>query len=249
MLLRSPIIMALASFVVIATAPAHPIPTLVVEADFAPDRTVEVRVNMDPRLFLAAVPSTLPPVPGSWWLDQDEPSRAKTADLARNLLERTLYLQTGPSALQTQWEIVAIESNLATPLTSAVAEVHLLARAKAPLAPEALEFTVTLAREAAVPLILVNRVMPDGQPQPQSIFPGESSRAFPLPAAPMASLSPLTNVADASSATPAPSSASLTVRFALAAALLAALLLLAKIGMPGRKEKAIPDHPKPTTKA
>lgn len=248
MLPRRSIITAFAGFVLIAAAPAHPIPTLVVEADFSPDRTVELRVNMDPRLFLAAIPSTLPPVPGSWWLDQDEASRAKTADLARDLLARTLHLQTGQEALESQWEIVAIESNLATPLTSAVAEVHLLARAKTPLAPESLEFTVTLARDAAVPLILVNRVTPDGQPQPQSIYPGESSRAFPLPAAQSASPSPTKDVAESPSS-PDPSSASLAFRLVLAAGLLIALLALAKIGLPGRKEKGIPNQPNPTTKA
>lgn len=175
---------ALMALVFILTAvriQAHPIPTLVVEAIFHPDRTCELKVNLDPRLFLHEVPSTLPPVPGSWWWDQSEADRAANQDRARQYLASTLQFTFGTSQVEPGWAVQAIDSTLTTELSPTSAEVHLLARCRVEPTAEAREFKLTLARSAVVPVILLNSR--EGNPQilPQSVYPGETSRAHPLP--------------------------------------------------------------------
>ena len=49
---------------------AHVVPNMTVEADFAADGVYTLSINVDPRTFLAADPTTLPPVPGSWYREQ-----------------------------------------------------------------------------------------------------------------------------------------------------------------------------------
>lgn len=156
---------------------AHPIPTLVVEAEFHPDHTCEIRVNMDPRLFLHEVPSTLPPVPGSWWLDQDDVARAQTSEKARAHLDRTLHFTWNDAPMRPGWEVIAIDSTLATELTPTSAEVHLLARSRVPLHPLQGELKARLEKSSAVPLILLT-TGPGSKQVPQSVYPGESSRGF-----------------------------------------------------------------------
>ncbi|WP_265596368.1 hypothetical protein [Verrucomicrobium sp. BvORR106] len=173
--------MALALILTAVRIQAHPIPTLVVEAIFHPDRACELKVNLDPRLFLHEVPSTLPPVPGSWWRDQDETERAKNLDRARQYLAGTLQFVFNSSSSQPPWEVQAIDSMLNTEISATTAEVHLLARCRVNLPTDAKEFKVTLARNAAVPVILLNSELGNPKVVPQSVYPGESSRAFSVP--------------------------------------------------------------------
>ena len=175
---------ALMALVFILTAvriQAHPIPTLVVEAIFHPDRTCELKVNLDPRLFLHEVPSTLPPVPGSWWWDQSESDRAANQDRARQYLASTLQFAFGTSIPQPTWTVQAIDSTLTTELTPTSAEVHLLSTCRVNPTADAGEFKLTLSRSAVVPVILLNSELGNAKITPQSVYPGETSRAFPLP--------------------------------------------------------------------
>ncbi|WP_156346102.1 hypothetical protein [Verrucomicrobium spinosum] len=160
---------------------AHPIPTLVVEAIFHPDRTCELKVNLDPRLFLHEVPSTLPPIPGSWWRDQSEADRAFNQDRARQYVASTLQFLFGTAQTQPSWTVQAIDSTLTTPLSPTSAEVHLLASCRVKPSADASDFKLTLARAAAVPVILLNSELDNPKVTPQSVYPGETSRAFPLP--------------------------------------------------------------------
>jgi alpha-mannosidase len=66
---------------------AHQIPSLSVEALFSKDRTYLVRINVDPRLFLSAQPSSLPPVPVEWFRDQSDAEKKKTFETAEAYLK------------------------------------------------------------------------------------------------------------------------------------------------------------------
>lgn len=174
----------IAGVVALAGGPlaAHTVPTLTVEAEFSSGRTAVFRVNLDPRLFLSPQPTTLPPVPSSWWLEQDEAARARTSAETTAFLRRILRFEVGGTPLAADWRVDAIDSASAFPLTANSAETHLLAEHRGPLPPVAGDFTVTLAHDSAVGMILLNSF--EGKPErhPQALFPGESSRAFKLPA-------------------------------------------------------------------
>lgn len=174
-------LMALLFILTAVRIQAHPIPTLVVEAIFHPDRTCELKVNLDPRLFLHEVPSTLPPIPGSWWWDQKEAERAANQDRARQYLANTLQFALGATPAQPTWSVQAIDSTLTTELSPTSAEVHLLATCRVEPTADASEFKLTLARSAVVPVILLNSEFGNAKITPQSVYPGETSRAFPLP--------------------------------------------------------------------
>lgn len=174
-------LMALLFILTAVRVQAHPIPTLVVEAIFHPDRACELKVNLDPRLFLHEVPSTLPPIPGSWWRDQSEADRAANQDRARQYLASTLQFFFGPAQTHPSWTVQAIDSTLTTPLSPTSAEVHLLAICRVEPSADARDFKLTLARSAAVPVILLNSELGNPKITPQSVYPGETSRAFPLP--------------------------------------------------------------------
>lgn len=213
---------ALMALVFILTAvriQAHPIPTLVVEAIFHPDRTCELKVNLDPRLFLHEVPSTLPPVPGSWWWDQSESDRTANQDRARQYLARTLQFAFGTTQAQPTWSVHAIDSTLTTELSPTSAEVHLLSICRVEPTADAREFKLTLARSAVVPVILLNSEFGNAKITPQSVYPGETSRAFLLPVK--------TTVAAEPTPVPPPApqpDSSIRWRLVLAATLLAGLV-------------------------
>ncbi|MEZ0386226.1 MAG: hypothetical protein ACAI34_04100 [Verrucomicrobium sp.] len=219
----------MASLLTLAKIEAHPIPTMTVEAEFHHDGSCDLRVNMDPRLFLHAVPSTLPPVPGSWWWDQNPADQAKTTDNALQYLARTLRFQLGDTGLMPKWEVRPIDSTLTTDLSPTSAEVHLLARSRVAIPHPPGDFKVVLDRSAAVPMILLNSETGNPKVAPQSVYPGESSRAFtppatsgPQPTAPAAS-TPL------SEAQKAPSPPAFGWRLAIAATLLLSLLVVMAI--------------------
>ncbi len=160
---------------------AHTVPTLVVETEFNAARESDIRVNIDPRLFLAAQPTKLPPIAASWWLEQDETSRAKTVADAIAYLEKTLDLRIGDAALRGGWKVMAIDSATAFPLGAGSAEVHLLAERHQQLPAIPGEFKVNVSNDCSVGVILLNSI--EGKPErhPQSLFPGENSRGFKVP--------------------------------------------------------------------
>lgn len=162
-------------------AGAHTVPTITVEAEFSAAREITLRVNLDPRLFLSAQPTSLPPVPASWWLEQNPEAQTRSVSDALALLGRTVRFQIGDTPLAGNWKVTAIDSASAFPLGPNSAETHLLAEHRGPLPDVPGDFTVALDSRAPVGLILLNSVEGKAERRPQAIFPGETSRGFKVP--------------------------------------------------------------------
>jgi hypothetical protein len=160
---------------------AHTVPTIEVEAEFTRERSVTLHVNVDARLFLAAQPTALPPVPASWWFGQSETERATTVEQTRAYVAKTLSFTVGGKKFEPNWDVVAIDSATVMPLASTSAEAHLLCeyQGKIPDAPGG--FQLRVAESCAVGVILLNSMEGNDQRAPQALFPGENSRRFPLP--------------------------------------------------------------------
>lgn len=163
-------------------AKAHTIPTLVVETEFTAQRTATFKVNLDPRLFLADQPTTLPPVPASWWFDQDEKAQVESRTKAGNYINHTLAFKVGDTLINGAWKTSPIDSASAFPLEAGSAEVHLLAEYTGPLPDSEGPFTLQVSQDCPVGLILVNSLEGLDQRKPQSLFAGETSAGFALPA-------------------------------------------------------------------
>ena len=173
----------------IGAAEAHVVPNMTIEADFAADRTYTLKINVDPRTFLAADPTTLPPVPGSWYREQTPEQKATTHEKAREYLSSALgVLFGGQKSVLPDCEIQAIDGSDNNPLKADTQEVHMLATATGRIPEAAATFQIDFAKDANTTLILLHTQAGGAEPRPQVIFPGETSRAFPLkttePAAP-----------------------------------------------------------------
>ncbi|MCE9518541.1 MAG: hypothetical protein K8R87_03085 [Verrucomicrobia bacterium] len=160
---------------------AHTVPTITVEAEFSAGREITLRVNLDPRLFLSEQPTSLPPVPATWWFEQNEAARASSLAAAQAYLEKNILFQAGDFRIGGGWTVVAIDSSSTFPIGPNSAEVHFLAEHRGSLPDDAGDFKVTLDQRAAVGLILLNSTEGKAERHPQAIFPGESSRGFKLP--------------------------------------------------------------------
>ena len=175
---------------VIGVAEAHVVPNMTIEADFDADRTYTLQINVDPRTFLAADPTTLPPVPGSWYREQTPEQKAATHQQAREYLSRALgVLFGGQKSVLPDCEIQAIDGADNNPIKADTQEIHLLATARGRHPETGTTFQIEFAKDANTTLILLNSQAGAAEPRPQVIFPGETSRVFPLtPAAPVAPL-------------------------------------------------------------
>ncbi len=180
----------LALLMVAGLAQAHVVPNMTIEADFATDRSYTLRINFDPRTFLAADPTTLPPVPGSWYREQTPEQIAATHGKALEYLSSALSVRFGGQAgTLPECEIQAIDGADNTPLKADTPEVHLLAVCKGQIPPAAATFQLDFAKDANTTLILLHSQAGKAELRPQVIFPGETSRFFQLvavapPAAP-----------------------------------------------------------------
>ena len=154
---------------------------ITVEAEFSADRQYTLRVNLDPRLMLSDQPSSLPAATAEWYLSLDSAGRAKLETDARDYLKTTLIFKSGDAVLDPRWDFTAIDGVSNFPLTANSSEAHLLATFTGPLPKIPGEFQLTLASKCAVGLILLNSMIGSDERQPHSLFPGESSRPFPLP--------------------------------------------------------------------
>ncbi|MEZ0276207.1 MAG: hypothetical protein ACAH88_14965 [Roseimicrobium sp.] len=161
---------------------AHTVPSMVAEAEFSPKREMVLLVNLDPRLILTDQPSAVPPVPASWWFEQDEKGRADTLTRAAAYVDAQLKFRVGSTDLHGAWKVQPVDSATVTPVTPSSAEVHLLVEHRGPLPEAQGDFKLTVSRTCAVATLLVNAMAGDEQRQPQLVFPGESSRGFVLPA-------------------------------------------------------------------
>lgn len=161
---------------------AHTAPTLVVEAEFTAQRTATFKVQLDPRLFLAAQPNSLPPVPASWWFDQDESAQTESRKKASDAINHFLTFKVGDTRLLADWKTNPIDSNSVFALQAPSAEVHLLSEYSGPLPDSEGPFTLQMSQDCPVSLILINSLEGTEQRKPQSLFAGETSVGFALPA-------------------------------------------------------------------
>lgn len=162
-------------------AKAHVIPNMTVEAAFAPDGAYTLTINVDPRTFLAADPTTLPPVPASWFREQTPEQTASTRQKAGDYLSGALRpLFDGQKTPLPPCHIQAIDGADNTPLTADTQEVHLLAVAKGQVPDGASGFQVDFAKDANTTLILLCSLAGKADPRPQVLFPGETSRVLQL---------------------------------------------------------------------
>lgn len=166
-----------------SAAHAHQVPNMTVEADFAPDGGFEIKVNIDPRVFLSDNPTSLPPVPASWFLDQSEDQRRDTFRQATSHVGRMLKFQLGKEALKEpaiDWQAMDGATSLA--VTVDTAETHLLGTLRGAVPEGADRFTLQYAREGQVSLILLTTTPGMTEPKVQVLFAGESSRPVAIPA-------------------------------------------------------------------
>lgn len=193
MLLRTPHQLGLLTGLAVALllfsgrAAGHVVPSMTIEADFASDRSYTLRVNVDPRTFLAENPTTLPPVPASWYREQTPEQIKATKQKAQDYLSRALGVWFGDKKnTLTVSEIQAIDGNDNTPIQAETQEVHLLATVIGSVPEEAESFRIEFAKDANTSLILLHSQNGKSELRPQVIFPGETSRAFQLDRAPAA---------------------------------------------------------------
>lgn len=164
------------------TALAHVVPNTTVEADFAADGTYTLRINLDPRTFLAEDPATLPPVPASWYRDQTPAQVAATQEKARAYLARAIsFIFNGDLKHPLpECSIQPINGENNTPLGEDTKEVHLLATAKGVQPPGATVVRLDYSRHATTTMVLL--VSQPGKSEPRAIvvFPGELSKEVAL---------------------------------------------------------------------
>ncbi|MCB1279203.1 hypothetical protein [Prosthecobacter sp.] len=157
---------------------------MTLEADFSAGGTYSLRINVDPRIFLATDPTTLPPVPASWYREQTPEQIAATHQKAQEYLSGALVvLFEGKKDVLPACEIQPIDGSDNTPLKADTLEVHLLAVAKGEVPAGATTFQIDFAHDANTSLILLHTQGGNSDLRPQVIFPGETSRAFHLKAA------------------------------------------------------------------
>lgn len=162
-------------------ARAHTVPSITVEAEFSADRSFVLRVNLDPRLFLSTNPTTLPPMEAAWWRDQSDEQKKASLQQALDYVHKALaVIFAGKPIALPAFAFQPMDGAANTPFTPETKEVHLLAEARGKA--EANEFQVALGKEANTSLILLNSYAGNGERRPQVLFPGETSRAFVLPA-------------------------------------------------------------------
>lgn len=161
---------------------AHQVPNLTVEAEFRADGAFELRMNLDPRVFLAAEPRSLPPVEASWYLEQDEARRQDTHRKAEAWLRQHLEPQfDGQRFHPAAYEVMPLDGADNTPVKPETAELHLLAVCRGVLPAGARKFSVNFSRDAQVSLILTAFLPGGAEPVVRVVFAGESSPPVTLP--------------------------------------------------------------------
>lgn len=160
---------------------AHVVPNMTVEAEFASSGGYTLRINVDPRTFLASDPTSLPPVPASWYLEQTPDQVAATHEKAQQYLASALgLLFDGKKTVLPACKIQAMDGADNTLLKAGTQEVHLLATASGQLPANSTTFQVDFAKDSNTSLILLHSMSGKTELRPQVIFPGETSRPFQL---------------------------------------------------------------------
>ena len=164
------------------SAMGHQVPSLSVEGSFSKDRSFEITINLDPRLFLSDQPSSLPPVPIEWYRDQTAKEREKTFADASTYLKKALQLEfNGQIFPHLNYTYRAMDGATNQEVTEESKEVHLLAVSKGRVPQGAKSFRAFLAQDAGVSMILMFSFEGEMDKKPSVVFPGETSREFALP--------------------------------------------------------------------
>jgi hypothetical protein len=170
-----------AALAAVSLAQAHVVPDMTIEADFDAGGGYSLRINVDPRTFLAADPKSLPPVPGSWYRDQTPEQVAATHEKAQQYFVRSLgVLFNGQKIALPACQIQAMDGADNTPLNAETQEVHLLGTASGQVPADATTFQIDFAKDANTSLILLNKKAGTAEIRPQVVFPGETSRPVQL---------------------------------------------------------------------
>jgi len=170
-----------ALFAVAGVAHAHVVPNMTVEAEFNSAGGYKLRINVDPRTFLAADPTSLPPVPASWYQEQTPEQVAATHEKAQQYLASALgVLFNGQKITLPACNIRAMDGADNTPLKTDTQEVHLLATVGGQAPANAATFQIDFAKDANTSLILLQSQAGKTELRPQVVFPGETSRPFQL---------------------------------------------------------------------
>lgn len=165
----------------VGMAHAHVVPDMTIEAEFSSTGGYTLRINVDPRTFLAADPTSLPPVPASWYREQRPEQVAATHERTQRYLAGSLGLLFNEQKIPLPaCQIRAMDGADNTPLKADTQEVHLLATASGQVPENAAIFQIDFAREANTSLILLQTLAGHAEPRPQVVFPGETSRPFQL---------------------------------------------------------------------
>ncbi len=173
-------VVSLAFLAVASIAPAHVVPNMTVEADFD-SKGYTLRINVDPRIFLASDPTSLPPVPASWYAEQTPEQVAATHEKAQQYLASAVgVLFNGQKTTLPACKIQAMDGADNTPLKADTQEVHLLATANGQLPTNSTTFQIDFAKDANTSLILLHSKAGKTELRPQVVFPGETSRPFQL---------------------------------------------------------------------
>jgi hypothetical protein len=164
----------------VMTARAHQVPNLTLEAEFSSSGEVEFRLNLDPRLFLAEDPKTLPPIPAPWYRDQTETEKADTLKQALAYVKAalTVFFDEQATGADWVWQFQPIDGATGESFTDDTAEVHLLAIMKTRCPAGGKACSVRLEDPAKAPTVLLNSLNQQAERRPQILFPGETSRPF-----------------------------------------------------------------------
>jgi hypothetical protein len=160
-------------------ASAHTVPNITVEVELTAEG-YELSLNIDPRLFLAANPSALPPLGAGWWLDQTPEEQQAVLVKAAQYVGETLTLRVGGAPCpwpNIVWTAINGEDN--TPVNRGGAELHLLGIVTKTHPGAKLSFDLLPKANSSV--ILFGTVV--GRPirRAQVLFAGESSKVIALP--------------------------------------------------------------------
>jgi len=189
-----PIFLLLSAF---GLAGAHTVPSLTLEAVFRTDGQYLLRANVDPRVFLAADPTVLPPVEAGWYRNQSAEQLKDTEAKAADYLRQALVVTFGGAAHELSKPVfLPMDGATNEPLSPGSQEVHLLAEFTGQTG--AGPFQVWLGQQANTSLILLTTIGEQAERRPMVVFPGETSIGIPVPPPPMAAVEPKV---DASGAT------------------------------------------------
>lgn len=172
-------------------ARAHQVPNMTIEATFDAMGSYELKVNLDPRVFLSSIPTSLPPVAADWYLTQSPEQVKATFGQAEEHLQKHVEVSfSGKAQPLRGMTFVAMDGATNQAVTPETAETHLLGTMRAEVPVGAGDFVLSFAREAQVSLILLLKTPEMAEPKVQVLFPGETSRAIQMPRKPAAVIVP-----------------------------------------------------------